>query len=227
MVEFPSRQVRFAFPPTMPALCHTESLLCRASSVRSRTPPSVSQANDPLPTSLGGVLAAIIRHPLLRLVRYWNWKSAVLSALLRASIFFSVNLTASWESGVSAALTELVYRAPVVGTLASLSQSFRRVQPAWKATLAIMVALPALAHGVEFTVHSLVGTARLYESIAASIAFSMFTSVVSYFLHRRDILVVGDGARPLLVDIFHIPGELFDILVLKPIRRMRGQTTGE
>lgn len=185
------------------------------------------QATDPLPTSLGEVLAAIIRHPLLRLIRYWNWKSAVLSALLRASIFFSVNLTAGWESAVSAAGTELVYRAPVVGTLASLSQSFRRVEPAWKATLAIMVALPALAHGIEFTVHSLAGTARLYESVAASVAFSMFTSVVSYFLHRRDILVVGDGARPLLVDIFHIPGELFDMFVLKPIRRMRGPTTRE
>lgn len=185
------------------------------------------QATDPLPTSLSEVLVAIIRHPLLRLVRYWNWKSAILSALLRASIFFSVNLTASWESAFSAAGTELVYRAPVVGTLASLSQSFRRVEPAWKATLTIMVALPALAHGIEFTVHSLAGTARLYESVAASVAFSMFTSVVSYFLHRRDILVVGDGARPLLADIFHIPGELFDMFVLKPIRRMRSPTTRE
>lgn len=188
---------------------------------------AVQPTNDPLPSSLSEVIALIVRHPLLRLVRYWNWKSAVLSALLRASIFFAVNLTASWESAMSAAGTELVYRAPVVGTLASLSQSFRRVQPAWKATLAIMVALPALAHGVEFTVHSVAGTARLYESVAASVAFSMFTSVVSYFLHRRDILVVGDGARPLLVDIFHIPGELFDMFVLKPIRRMRGQTTGD
>lgn len=188
---------------------------------------AVQPTNDPLPSSLSEVIASIARHPLLRLVRYWNWKSAVLSALLRASIFFWVNLTAGWESAVSAAGTELVYRAPVVGTLASLSQSFRRVEPAWKATLAIMVALPALAHGIEFTVHSLTGTARLYESVAASVAFSMFTSVVSYFLHRRDILVVGDGARPLLVDIFHIPGELFDMFVLKPIRRMRGPTTRE
>ena len=164
---------------------------------------------------------------MLRLVRYWNWKTAILSAGLRASIFFAVNLTASWHSAVDAALTELAYRAPMVGTLASLSQSFRRVQPAWKASVVVMFALPALGHSVEFAMHSLRGTDRLYESIAASIVFSMFTSVLSYFLHRRDVLVVGDGARPLRVDIFQIPGELFDMLVLRPLRVMRSKTGSE
>ena len=181
---------------------------------------------DPIPTSLGGALSSLARHPLRWMVRYWNWKNAVLSAIARASIFFAVNLTASWDSALDALVTELFYRAPVVGTLASLSQAFRRVQPAWEAGLVIMFALPALAHGIEFTVHSLRGTEKLYESVAVSIVFSMFTAVVSYFLHRRDVLIVGHGARPFVDDLVQLPLELFDLLVRKPLRAAFGQPGG-
>ena len=181
---------------------------------------SERSVEEPLPTTLGGAIALVARNPLRWLVRHWNWKAAFLSAVLRATIFFSVNLTANWESAFSAALTELIYRAPMVGTLASISQSFRRVQPAWKASATMMVALPALGHGIEFAVHSLRGTVRLYESVAASIGFSMVSCVVSYLLHRRDVLIVGRGARPFLVDLGQLPGELFDLLLRKPVRML-------
>ena len=181
---------------------------------------SERSVEEPLPTTLCGALALVARNPLRWLVRHWNWKAAFLSAVLRASIFFSVNLTANWESAVNAALTELVYRAPMVGTLASVSQSFRRVQPAWKASLAMMVALPAMGHGIEFAVHSLRGTTKLYESVAASIGFSMVSCVVSYLLHRRNVLIVGHGARPFLVDLVQLPGELFDLLLRKPLKML-------
>ena len=179
-----------------------------------------------LPETIGEAVSALARHPLRWLVRYWNWKNAVLSAMLRASIFFSVNLTANWDSAASAALTELVYRAPMVGTLSSVSQSFRCVQPAWKGSLVMMVALPALAHGIEFTVHSLRGTTKLYESIAASIGFSMVTCVVSYLLHRRGVLIVGVGARPFAVDLIQLPVELFDLLLRKPLAIVRKAAGG-
>lgn len=180
----------------------------------------VPNGSELLPATLGGAFAAVARNPLRWLVRHWNWKTAILSAVLRASIFFTVNLTASWESALSAGLTEMVYRAPMVGTLASISQAFRKVEPAWKASIAMMVALPALGHGIEFTVHSLRGTAKLYESVAASVAFSMFTCVVSYWLHRRDVLIVGHGARPFLVDLVQLPGELFDLLLRRPLTNL-------
>lgn len=185
--------------------------------------PAIPKA-DSIPTSLGGALSSLARHPLRWMVRYWNWKNAVLSAMVRASIFFAVNLTASLDSAVDAVLTELFYRAPTVGTLASLSQAFRRVQPAWEAGVVIMFALPALAHGIEFTVHSLRGTTKLYESVAVSIVFSMFTSVVSYLLHRRDVLIVGQGSRPFVDDLVQLPLELFDLLVRKPLHAAFGRS---
>ncbi len=190
-----------------------------------RTPPEC--ASKPIPTSLGGVLQALARHPQRWILGYWNWKNAVLSAVARTAIFFAVNLTASWESAVDAGVTELLYRAPMVGTLASLSQAFRRVEPAWAGRAVIMFALPAMAHGIEFAVHSLRGTDRLYESVLASVGFSMASAVVSYSLHRRDLLIVGHGQKPFLDDLVQVPLELFDMLMRKPIQGLFRLLRGE
>ncbi|MCY4186882.1 MAG: hypothetical protein OXD30_00170 [Bryobacterales bacterium] len=174
-----------------------------------------------LATTLGGAIADLARHPVDRLIRNWNWKAALLSAALRTTIFFTVNLTSSWDSAVAAAVTELLYRAPMVGTLAALSQSFRRVQPAWLGSAVMMALLPALGHAIEFTVHWLRGTEKLAESVAVSALFSVATTGVNYLLQRRDVLVVGHGATPFLADILQVAPHLFDLLVRKPIRLMR------
>ena len=176
---------------------------------------------ETLPITVGGVLSELVRHPVRRLVRQWNWKTALVSVVLRASIFFTVNLTSSWNSAVDAVVTECMFRAWMSGTLASLSQAFRRVQPAWRASLVMLLALPALAHGIEFTVHSLRGTDRLYASVAVSILFSMFSCVFSYWLHRRSVLIVGEGARPFVSDIVELPQAGYDLLVRRPLRWVR------
>jgi len=188
--------------------------------------PNPADGGRPLATTLGGAIADIFRHPVDRLVRNWNWKAAVISACLRTTIFFTVNLTASWNSAVSAAVTELFYRAPMVGTLAAMSQSFRRVEPAWVASAVVMAVLPAMGHGIEFIVHWVRGTERLTESVAVSVAFSVATTGLNYLLHRRDVLVVGHGARPFLADIFQVAPQLFDMLLRKPMRLLRGAAFG-
>lgn len=188
--------------------------------------PSPAKGIPPLATTLRGAAWDIVRHPVYRLIRNWNWKSAVISAALRTSIFFTVNLTASWNSAVSAAVTELVYRAPMVGTLAAMSQAFRRVQPAWVGSVVMMALLPAMGHGIEFTVHWMRGTEKLTESVAVSVAFSVATTGLNYLLHRRNVFVVGHGARPFLDDLIEVAPQLFDMLLRKPMRLLRGRAIG-
>src|SRR6202022_697407 len=48
------------------------------------------------------VFGGIVRHPVRHLIRRWNWKSALLSSLLRASIFFFTNLVAGWHAALGA-----------------------------------------------------------------------------------------------------------------------------
>ncbi len=184
--------------------------------------PNPADGAQALSTTLSGAVADLLRHPVDRLIRNWNWKAALISAALRTTIFFTVNLTASLNSAVAAAVTELCYRAPMVGTLAALSQSFRRVQPAWVGSVVMMAVLPAMGHGIEFTVHWFRGTEKLSESVAVSVAFSVATTGLNYLLHRRDVLVVGHGATPFLADILQVAPHLFDLLLRKPARLLRG-----
>src|SRR5271157_2473069 len=69
----------------------------RAATKLGRMPPTVAEA-----------LLSVVRDPIGHLIRKWNWKSALTSSLLRAAIFFFVNLAAGPKAAVRALLTELV-----------------------------------------------------------------------------------------------------------------------
>src|SRR5258708_5004903 len=65
--------------------------------------------------TVGAVLQGLLRHPAQNLIRRWNWKSAVLSSLLRSAIFFFTNLVAGWHAAMGALLAELALRAATSG----------------------------------------------------------------------------------------------------------------
>jgi hypothetical protein len=48
----------------------------------------------PIPPTVAEALLSVVRDPIGRLIRDWNWKSALTSTVLRAPIFFFVNLAA-------------------------------------------------------------------------------------------------------------------------------------
>ncbi|MDE0104711.1 MAG: hypothetical protein OXN89_20240 [Bryobacterales bacterium] len=179
-----------------------------------------------LPTTVGAVVWDICRHPWDHLLRRWNWKAALVSVACRGALFFAVNATVGWDSAMRALVTELLYRAPMVGTFAAVSQSFRRVQPAWAAAGLIMVAIPVMAHLIEFTMHWWRGTARLAESVAASVAFSMLTVLTTYLLQRRGLMVVGADGKPFVADVLLAPQVLVEVFIAKPAARFRKSLLG-
>ena len=151
------------------------------------------------------VLRSFVVHPRATLLRRWNWKSAVMSSLVRASLFFFVNLTAGAEAAVAAFLTELVYRAMTSGFYGAITQGFSRVQPAWQATLGACVVLPLANHSLELLAHWLRGTERLWESIFASICFTALSTAFHVFVMRRGLLTVGEGSQSLWRDLAQMP----------------------
>src|SRR5687768_14954859 len=135
----------------------------------------------------------------------WNYKTAVLSALVRAGIFFATNAKAGVDAATAAMLTEFCFRFATSGFYGALTQRFRRVEPAWAGTAGAMLLLPALAHSLEFVVHSWRGTPELAASMAASIAFTMLSTAFNLFAMRRGALVVGAGTRTLIDDVRAMP----------------------
>lgn len=157
------------------------------------------------PTTLRELIGALVRSPWEMLGRRWNYKAALLSSLVRASLFFTVNLSAGVDAAAAAAGAELALRFATSGFYGALTQSFRRVEPAWVATVAAMIALPSVAHTLEFLVHWSRGTPALAHSIVTSLAFTTVSTAFNLFAMRHGALVVGAGRQSLLADLALMP----------------------
>jgi hypothetical protein len=102
-------------------------------------------------------------------------------------------------------LAEFTFRALTAGWYGSITQSFRRVRPMWKALFTLVPLLLLFQHSLEFLLHWARGTPRLYASIAASLAFTLLSTTVNLALMRRNTFVVGPGSRSLLRDFAELP----------------------
>lgn len=133
--------------------------------------------------------------------RVWNWKSALFSALSRAPIFFAVNLTAGPAAAVSAFRTEFIYRLVAAGFYGSLTQTFAGLDDRRRATTAAMVVVPAVAHLVEYAIHTAAGTPRAGAAVLVSAGISVLTTRLSLAVMRRGLFVTGADTRPLAGDL--------------------------
>jgi hypothetical protein len=162
--------------------------------------------------SVSEVMLGLVQRPGDCLWRRWNWKAAVLSSVLRGSIFFSVNLFASLGAAVSALATELIFRPFVAGYYGAVTESFRSAVPAWAATAVIVVLIPAVNHVLELSIHWARGTRRLGASILVSVGFSILSGLFNMFAMRRGVLIVGEGRRSFADDLKRIPGVVVKFL---------------
>jgi hypothetical protein len=151
-----------------------------------------------------------------RLLYRWNWKSAVLSSLLRATLFFAANLTAGLPAAFAAMRTELVFRAITSGFYGALTENFREAEPPWAAALTAMILLPIANHSLEFAVHWLRGTRNLATSIGASVILTAFSTLFNLFVMRRGALIVGEGRSSLVSDLAQMPRLIGAFCLLLP-----------
>lgn len=159
----------------------------------------------PEPETLSAALLSVARQPVQRLLRRWNWKSAVMSSIARGLVFFAANLSAGPTAAAAAFSTELVLRMATSGFYGALTQSFRNVEPAWHGMAAAMILLPLVAHSLELGVHWWRGTAELATSMLASVAFTILSTAFNVFAMRRGALIVGGGSQSLSRDLQRIP----------------------
>lgn len=161
-------------------------------------------------------LLGLVRRPVELLLRRWNWKSAMFSALFRGSIFFTVNRKAGMEAALGALAADFVYRTMTAGFYGAFTQSLRRVEPAWHAAMATLVVLPVINHCAEFLVHWLGGTPRLRASVLVSIVFTILSTLFNLFAMRRGALVVGEHGHSLLTDMRRMPAVVAAFVATPP-----------
>jgi hypothetical protein len=176
-------------------------------------------AAPPAGEHVADVLVGLVRHPS-RLVRLWNWKSAIMSSWFRATVFFFANVSAGWGAAFAAMLTELSFRGLTAGFYGALTQSFCAAEPRWLATLTTMVVLPIATHVTEYFVHWLRGTARLERSIMLSVFFTVVSTLFNLYAMRRGALIVGEGRNTLWHDLRRMPRLILAFIAL-PVAWLR------
>lgn len=159
-----------------------------------------------MPTeSVSSILVRLARNPWRDLVLRWNWKSAITSAVVRASIFYFANLSAGHSAALGAMQAEFLWRFAVAGFVGSVIQSMRKAQPLWQAALVTSIALPLINHIIEFTIHWLRGTPKLATSIFASVCFTAIAMLFNAYAMRRGAMIIGAEGRPLWRDLLDMP----------------------
>ena len=163
-------------------------------------------------------------HDPSQFIRYWNYKGAILSGAMRAPIFLLTYLVGkeSLKLALGAAFVQFVFRFFFAGVGGALIQSFRRVEPAWKALLSILLVVPLISHLFEFffqfSFAYLTGTNdHTDEAIIRSICFSIISALFTLFIMRRNVMIVGDAdSKSFLSDIWQLPFLIFEFVMFIP-----------
>lgn len=162
--------------------------------------------DSPSPHGVIDVFRYLVRHPVEMLVWRWNWKAAVLSGIMRSSIYLFTHIKHGWRAALGAMSIEFFFRLIVSGASGSLVQSFHRATPIWLATLCVMILLPAFSHLIEFTLHTANGDVNKGKAIIISISFSIVSAIFNLFAMRRNALLVKDkNEQPLWKDLVKMP----------------------
>ena len=157
------------------------------------------------PIRAGDALCRLVLHPYDRLIRRWNWKSAFLSSVVRAFLFFMTTLSAGLGAATGAAAAELIFRASTSGFYGAVTEAFVPVRPVRTGTLAALIVLPVLSHSLEFALHYARGTPHLPRAIGASIAFTVCSTAFNLFAMRNGALIVGCGRQSIVTDLRRLP----------------------
>ena len=191
--------------------------------------------------SVGDVFRNLGQHPL-QIIARWNWKSALLGAILRASFYFTVYKASkeSWLVTLTAVLLELAFRFLTSGISGSLVQSFRRATPTWLATTIVTISLPIFSHTVEFVTHYSQETffsnvfpasennAR-QKAFAISVLFSVLSALFNLFVMRHGVLLVGAGeeTKSFWSDMKRIPYLVVEFVAYLPVQILKFMNKGK
>lgn len=182
--------------------------------------------------TVGDVFRNLVGHPG-QVISRWNWKSASLGAVVRASFYFTVYQASreSWLVTLAAVLVELTFRFLTTGLSGAVVQSFRKATPVWLANVIVSISLPLFSHTVEFFTHY-AQERYLYDLFAASensvarqrafaisVLFSVLSALFNLFAMKHGVLLVGAGDETLSLwdDVKRMPRMIGEFTAFLPV----------
>ena len=136
---------------------------------------------------------------------HWNWKVALLTALLRggacAAALRHVEVHARRHFG----LVEAAFVLATCGFFSALQQQSLGLRTERLAWLACVVVLPLTSLGMDAGLHFWLDGRRTEQLGVAALAFTLFSATLHWHMIRNGALLVGDEAHSLTTDLRRIP----------------------
>jgi hypothetical protein len=172
---------------------------------------------------LGAALADIVRRPVTNLLGAWNWKTAMISVVIRATLFFTTNLRAGRGSALRASLVEAGFAIFAAGLLGAVTQRVRHAQPVWATGLTVWLGVPVVLLSIQSTVHRAFGTPHMKTGLIVSFCMAAVGSGFNWYAQQRGVLVTGAGAAG--GDLQALPRVILDFVMAGP-RALAGLLRG-
>jgi hypothetical protein len=161
-------------------------------------------------------LSDLALHPAQTFFYSWNWKAALLSASLRAPLFFFATLRHGLKAISTAVLVEAIYSAFMSGCFGAFVQKMRNARPLWASALLIVVVLPAVVLWLDYLLHLYTGMPNLKGGMWAAASLCVLSSLFNWYLMKRGNLLVGNSARSFASDLKRMPRMVFDFVSWVP-----------
>lgn len=178
-----------------------------------------SDGSESDPASAGSSFFAVVFALLLspqRLLFLWNWKSALLSLILRGPIFLVATFHRGWRSAVAALLTESIFCVLTAGFYGAIVQSLRDARPEWLTAVFLTVVMPAIFQVLEYWLHLSRGTPHLIPAEIISVAVSAISALFNWYAMRRGTLLVGAEGKAFGSDLRRLPRLILGFLTVLP-----------
>jgi len=153
---------------------------------------------------------------VLNLLVLWNWKSALLSVILRVPVFAVATVQRGAEVVAGAAVTEAVVCAFNAGCYAAVVQVLRNRKPVWLVATVISVVLPAIGQIIEYAVHTWHRTPHRVIAVIISSVLSAISSLFNWYAMKQGTMLVGDERSSFSTDLRRLPVLLGRFLLLGP-----------
>ena len=162
-------------------------------------------AGTPQPDrSLFQLLFSLGRNPL-RVLMLWNWKSALLSVILRGPIFLVAAVRQGWQAALAALLTETVFCAVSAGFYGAIVQSLKDAEPQWLTGVFLAAVIPVIFQVLEYFLHWFRGTPHLRVAEIVSLIVSALSALFNWYAMRRGTLLVGGEGGSFGGDLRRLP----------------------
>lgn len=173
------------------------------------------------PPRLSDLLRRLLSRPQ-QLLLLWNWKSALLSVVLRGPIFFTAAVRRGWQTAMAALLTEAIFCALSAGFYGAVVQILKDAEPEWLTAVFLTVPMPVTFQVLEYVLHWFRGTPHLRVAAIVSFVVSAVSALFNWYAMRRGTLLVGRDASGFGGDLRRLPRLLLGFLAILP-RKIAGK----